>query len=359
MGAVQALLAAVRAIVRPSAAGRAIAALSPHMVWYAVSADPLVLKLALVSISLLAVMERIAASLPLLLLHGALVMAGIGTVSATVATPLYYVVVCMLLAFGSAAVMVLGERCKALGTFTLVPSLYVGSELQAGGAWLHLARLWPVAVLPVLLVVLGWQGVRHWRERGARSAPAHAGRVARAALLAACRLPRLWPPALAPTVQRALAWRMALARALGAALGATWVVLRRPEWGEWVVWSTASVVAGDWLSCQVRWRDRMQGLALGLPLGALAAYGLPSNAVVFGCAALAVYLSLVSFNTYRHAYLVRCTMLVLGAGSALRLEAVARWRAENVAIGCAIGIAMAFIVHHAVRGPATPASSGE
>jgi uncharacterized membrane protein YccC len=147
---------------------------------------------------------------------------------------------------------------------------------------------------------------------------------------------------------------MALARALGAGLGATWVVLRRPEWGEWVVWSTASVVAGDWLSCQVRWRDRMLGLALGLPLGALAAYGLPSNALVFGGAALAVYLSLVSFHTYRHAYLVRCTMLVLGAGSALRLETVARWRAENVAIGCAIGIAMAFMVHRTARAPAAP-----
>lgn len=358
----RAVQAAMRTVIRPAAAGRALAALSPHMLWYAVSADPLALKLALVSISLLAVMERIAPSLPLLLLHAVLIAAGIVAVGAAVAVPPWYVTVCALLAFGSAAVMVLDERCKALGTFTLVPSLYLGSELATGGACWHFLRQCYVALLPVALVVLGWQGMRHWRCQRARLALAPAAPGARAALvraasftgtvlLTACRLPRRWPPGLAPVAGlRALAWRMAVARALGAGLGATWVVLRRPEWGEWVVWSTASVVAGDWLSCRGRWRDRMQGLALGLPLGALAACCLPSNVLVSGCAALAVYLSLVSFNIYRHAYLVRCTALVLGAGSMLRLGVLARWRAEDVAVGCAIGIAMAFIVHHSWPG---------
>ncbi|HEU4845302.1 MAG TPA: hypothetical protein VFT05_13640, partial [Burkholderiaceae bacterium] len=50
------------------------------------------------------------------------------------------------------------------------------------------------------------------------------------------------------------------------------------------------------------------------------------------------------FNTYRPAYLVRCAMLVLGSGSALVLDSAARWRAENVAVGCAVGMLMAFVV---------------
>lgn len=350
MGALQERL---RAIFRADAAGRALAALSPHIIHYLISPDALILKLGLLTISLLIVMERIARSLPLLLLHAALIAAGIATVHASISLPACYVAACAALAWASAAVMVPGDRWKALGTFTLVPSLYLGSELHAaqGMETLRLAHLWPWALLPVALVIVAWEGASQWRsvERHRGLARAACATVC-GALRSICRFPLPRSSARAAPGQRALAYRMALARALGAALGAGWVVLRGPDWGEWVVWSTASVVAGDWLGCQARWRDRMLGLALGLPSGVLAAYALPVNAWVSGVAALGVYLSLVSFHAYRHAYLFRCAMLALGAGSALQLATVLHWRAENVAVGCAIGILMAFIVLRAGRG---------
>lgn len=347
-----ALLVRSRAELRLPAAGRALAAMAVPCAYYSVSADALVLKLTMITVSLMIVMERIAFALPLLLIHVCLIMFSITTFYVTAAEPCLFIGACALLAFASANVMHMGERWKAIGTFTLVPGLYIGSALHAENRsvthlWQQLSLLLPMVVTPPVLVLFCWHACLQWRSGLAVTSLCR--RLTRS-LCAACRSmwrrDLFWPPSGTTRDAHDLARRMSAARALGATLASLWVMTRNSDFGEWVIWSTASVVAGDWPNCRLRWFDRMFGLLLGLPFGMVIAHFLPGSQFASAVGTLGVYVSLIMFTTYRYAYILRCALMAIAAGNSLLLYKMTAWRIENVVVGCAIGIAAAFMAHY-------------
>lgn len=322
------------------ATGRAFIALSVPLGYYLLTGDPLALKIAMITVSLLVVAERLGPSLPLMLAQAMLIVLATGIVFTAYPIPLLYMVVCAALAYGSIAIMYAGEQWKVFGTFVLVPGLYIGSELRSipppstmPSPFHHWLQLLPWAVLPPLAIVVAqaiWPSASH----GPKAGP---------------RLKTFTPPSCHWLASEPLRIRliasMSLARSMGAGLAALWVATMHIDFGGWLIWSTSSVIAGDWKRCQERWADRTRGLLVGLPIGIGAAALAPKNEAVFLCSILGIYLSLIAMRTYRHAYTARCILLMVSASGINQIKDTALWRAENVAVGGAIGITLAFLTY--------------
>lgn len=66
-----------------------------------------------------------------------------------------------------------------------------------------------------------------------------------------------------------------LAVTLAVACSATLVAWRHIEYGQWAIWSSASVVTGNAASAHLKLRDRGLGALLGVPLGLAVGAALP------------------------------------------------------------------------------------
>lgn len=306
---------------------RGCVALAPGWLLYAFTGRALLLTGGLLTIALLIGVERCQRSLLLLLVHALLLAVSIGAFVAVEEAPPLFVLLCGIYGFLSLWIVRLGARWASVGSFTFIPALYLSLELQAAGRTLAedlrlLAVALPLAAGSVLVASValpprGWTlGWRHW--------PLEPG-------------------------QRRRLGRQAMGRALAVMVTAVAVSLAQPPFGQWVIWSAASVATGEVTAARRKGLDRLVGALVGLPAGALLALLLPPSPPLHALGIGLTLLTLVAFRDYRTGFACRCGLIVLTAAAAGEGMGIGVERFVLVVAGGAVGLALVWLV---MEGPA-------
>ena len=252
---------------------------------------------------------------------------------ASLATPLAFVAAVMLLAGSSVLLASCASKLRALGNWTFIPALYLACETAEGAVpaellprGLHFLPFIAAATLPVLaLTVIG-----HGRTRSADAKwLQHFRRVVR------------WTD----SGGREPAARAVLASVLAVGIAAALVEWQHLPHGQWVIWSAASVIAGEASAARRKLRDRTIGAMAGVPVGIGVSFLVPHDGVTYGITAIMALLTLVAFRTYVVAFAMRCACAALALAISAQSSLIAAERASNVLLGGAIGIAVIGIVH--------------
>ena len=301
---------------------RGTVALAPGWLLYALTGQAMLLTGGLLTIALLIGVERCQRSLLLLLAHAVVLALSISAFVAVEDTAALFVLLCALYGFLSLWIAHLGARWNAVGSFSFIPALYLSFELHAAGSTLAqglqlLAVGLPLAVGSVLLASVALP-LRDWTLGWRR-----------------------WP--LEPA-QRQRLGRQALGRALAVLLTALAVSLWQPPFGQWVIWSSASVATGDITAARQKGLDRVVGALVGLPAGALLSLLLPRSTALQALGIALTLLTLVAFRNYRAGFATRCALIVLTAAASGAGVGIGFDRLALVVVGGSVGLALVWIV---------------
>jgi hypothetical protein len=317
--------------------GRALLVLAPLVIAALATGNPAWLRAGLVTISSFIAMERSGLTPLGVLLHGLIVIACFLSLLLALAAPPLFVLLCAALAAGSILVTARGAKLRSLGNFTFIPALYLACETSENLSvpvaimrGLHFLPYAAVSLLPVLALSLALQHRRH--EDGARLA----------------LLRHIDLGARKPCAASVIAVTLAVATA------AALVEWRHMGNGQWVIWSAASLVTGDYVSAGAKLRKRGLGALFGVPGGVLIGQLLPRNPFTFDLTVLASTLTLVAFRSYIAGFTTRCMFIAIAFIVAGDSIAIAAERVVNVIAGGLIGYAFVFAVHAAETLRKTP-----
>jgi hypothetical protein len=319
--------------ITPGPLGRGILVLAPVVLAAVWTGQATWLQAGMVTISTFIGMERGGAAPLGVLLHGIAILGGFLLLLWALAWPPVFVLLCAGLAAGSILVTARGAKLRSLGNFTFIPAVYLACEisenLSPGPAIARGLQFLPFAacaVLPTLLLAAdlhlrgreaseGW--LRHFRS-----------------ILRHVDLGRAPPWA-----------ESVVAVTLAVAVAAALVEWRHLGNGQWVIWSAASVVTGDYASAGIKLRNRGIGALIGVPAGILIGQVLPRDIFAYDLAVLASVLTLVAFNSYIAGFAARSFFIAIAFMLAGYAADVAAERVVNVLIGGVIGYGFVLGVH--------------
>jgi hypothetical protein len=315
------------------AATRAVIVLTPLVLLAMILGDDIWLRAALVTISTFIAMERSGLAPLGTLLHGAAIIVSYLALLATQTAEPLFVAGCAMLAAASILFSGWDSRLRSLGNFTFIPALYLACETEewrGPGNQLHRGIHFLPAMMLAILPVLVMSALEHRNTR-----PLHVSRLRhfRAVLCWAER-------------NESIPYFEALvATALAVGLVAHTVMVWRLDQGQWMIWSTASVITGDLTSGRQKLRDRTVGALVGVPAGIGTGIFLPHSTFAYDLALLVAVLTLVAVRPYVLAFGLRCTCVALALMFAGYSSGMAAERASHVILGGLIG----FTVMYAVR----------
>jgi hypothetical protein len=242
--------------------------------------------------------------------------------------PVIFVLVCALAAAAAVGVSAYGGKLRSLGNFTFIPALYLACETAEGITPAqysqHALVLLPflmVAVLPVSVISL----VEHIQTHRLR----HIFRLHRTGDLGT----------------RAVYGEAVVAVCLAVALAAAIVEWRQLDYGQWVIWSAASVVTGDMATARQKLYQRGAGALVGVPLGMLLGYAMPHSLLMYELLTVTAMLTLVSFSHYILGFGARCACIASAMIVVGQTPDIAAERVLNVLLGGSIGLLFVFLLH--------------
>lgn len=317
---------------------KAMIVLLPLFTAAMISGDAMWLQASLVTVSALIAVDRSGMAPAGVLLHGLSITAGFTALVLSSASPAAFVACTTAIASASVLVTAQGEELRSVGNFTFIPSLYLACETvdrADGRRLLHHALVFlpylASGIVPVVLLSAIEHRVR--REPGAGYAK-HFAKILQGA--------RFTSPVAY--------WETTVTVILAVSVTAVIVERFDIEHGQWVIWSAASVVTGDAASACIKFRDRLVGAAVGVPLGiTLGRLVLPHTRFVFDVVALLAGLTFVAFRRYRVGFGVRCACVALDLVVTGHSALAASQRVANVVIGCIIGIVFVVAVQAIAR----------
>jgi hypothetical protein len=321
-----------REVKFPALAGAALV-LAPLIIAASITGQPIWLRAGLVTISTFIGMQR-AGLAPLgVLLHGVAIITGFIALLCTLTVPALFVFGCAIMAAGSILLTAKGEKLRSLGNFTFIPALYLACETSENMA-AKLAIRHGIAFLPfaalALLPSLAYSIALHFRKRDrAQGYLRHMRQLSRHIDLGEKK----------PWLESAIVVALAVMAA------ASLVEWRHLANGQWVIWSAASVVTGNYASTGIKLLKRGTGALIGVPLGILFGQLLPHDLFAYDLTVLAATLTLVAFNRYIVGFASRCMFIAMAFIAAGESVSVAAERVVNVIIGGLIGYAFVFAIH--------------
>ncbi len=248
--------------------------------------------------------------------------------------PIFFVACCALLAALSVALTWYAQRLRSLGTFIFVPALYMACEAAHGSLpaqYPELVYSWLPYILAGVVPVTLLAAADH-----AQCATQDARSLVRHYLKFHMHKP------LGPSMAAGLS---VAAVTLSVAVAALFVVSLHPENPQWIIWSAASVVTGDWVASRQKLCDRLLGALVGVPIGVLLGILLPQAPLV------GLFLSVVSCATvlvlrrYVVSFGVRCACAACAIVIAHHALSAASERFVNVALGGLIGAGFVFALN--------------
>ncbi len=308
--------------------GRALAVSLPLFVLYSASGDANWLLANIATISVAVVVERVGSAPLAALGQGVAIILGFLGLSFALAWGAAFAIACAALAAAAVALSGLDTRLRTLGNFVFIPVLYLACEVAATHrAALSLVPYLVVATLPSVALA-GVDTLRHAALARRYGTLAHlTGHAA----------------AHDELLQAVLAVTLAVASS------ATLVAWRHIEYGQWAIWSSASVVTGNAASAHLKLRDRGLGALLGVPLGLAVGAALPHVLLVHTLATLASVLTLVGFRHYATGFAARCACIACASWAIQQSPLVASLRVAEVLAGGAIGVASVWLVRFLAR----------
>ena len=308
--------------------------LAPLVLGAFVSEREVWLQASLVTISSYIALKRSDLAPLGVVIHGFAIAAGFLSLLLSLAIPALFVLFAAMMAMASIWLTAYGKQLRALGSFTFIPALYLACEiaerttmsgvlLQRGLAFLPYLAMGMVPVLLMsciqhhLAARADFPYLRHFSKILQRSGPA--------------QLVHYWESIIAVT--------------LSVAVAAAIVEGYHMNYGQWVIWSAASVVTGDIVSARAKLRDRLVGAAVGVPAGVILGMALPHDRFVLELAAVAAVMTLVIFRSYPVSVATRCACVAVLFVVAGQSSIAAAQRLENVALGCMIGMAFVLATH--------------
>ncbi|AOZ50763.1 FUSC family protein [Chromobacterium vaccinii] len=271
-------------------APRSVALLLPALGMALIDGDPRWLSGGMLAVCCLIAMERgrLDASSSLLqalsALGGALLLAWLWR------WPAWFALACGLAAELGCR---LGRRraaWRSVANFTFIPALYLGYEMAERGASASAELPWLAGGALAAWALHLLAGRRGGAERKPGESPAFG---------------------LAFVCVGVLAW---------------WAAASRLPYGQWLVWSAASVCVGGWAAVRSKSWQRVSAALIGVPCGVALGLALSDSAPLAWAMAAAGMLSLTLFRAYRPAFAARSMLaaahltLVGGLGLARLLD---------------------------------------
>ena len=248
--------------------------------------------------------------------------------------PLLFVVCCALLAALSVALTWYAQRLRSLGTFIFVPALYMACEAAHGSLpahYLELVYSWLPYILAGVVPVTLLAAVDH-----AQRADQDAGSLVRHYLKFHMNKP------LGPSMAAGLS---VAAVTLSVAVAALLVVSLHPENPQWIIWSAASVVTGDWVASKRKLYDRLLGALIGVPVGVVLGLLLPQVPLVGLLLSVITCATVLVLRRYVVSFGVRCACAACAIVIAHHALSAASERFFNVALGGLIGAVFVLALH--------------
>ena len=272
----------------------------------------------LISSSLFLVFYRLDWGCIQLLAHWAAILAGISLLYHSQTSAWLFATCCALLAACCIGITYRGQKLRTLGSWTLIPCLYIACELfsrpptEMSG---HMINAQHAAVLigPVLLLML-----RSVRRKKPFKSFLYGGSTN-------CG---------APTAH---AFAMAGGICIAVFIAAFWVRWSDLPNGQWVIWSAVSVSTGEINSMYQKLKIRAMSGIIGLTLGVLLIGMLPTAPFTTSLAAMLIPATLM-IRHYPLAFASRCLLIAVAAGNLSQSESLAFSRLFNVLAGGVIGV---------------------
>jgi hypothetical protein len=312
---------------------QAILVLAPMLALALISGDSSWLLAMVVTISAYIGREQSGLAPVGVLLHGAAIAAGFFILVVSLAAPLVFVISTAALASLSILLTAKGMKLRSLGNFTFIPALYLTYEISGGAPqpslMAHGVNFLPViiaAVFPVMLL----SAIKHNNVKPVGcSVIAHFGKIF-------SRI-EFGDPTLYGETMLTVAVAVAVATAF-----VEWLQL---PYGQWVIWSAASVVTGNAYSGYKKLRSRTLGAIIGAPLGICLSFVTPHSTITIPLITVIGLLTLVCFRRYVVAMSIRCACAALGVALVTHSDPLAALRAVNIIIGGLLGVLAAWGVH--------------
>ncbi|MEW6123060.1 MAG: FUSC family protein [Pseudomonadota bacterium] len=293
----------------------ALAVIGPLVVAYLVSGETALLSLGLIAISLFVPARKLRLGPGMVALHFLVILAVFSLLFMALPFKPVFVPLTALAAFLAVAVTHYGNGLRSLGNWVFIPAVYLACEVRDGAsmdaAWRHAALI--VALSPVALaLVCAGQVLDRRRPAGA-------------------------PPDYGPADANWLlpAGAVALAVLAAAALVEALDIAQ----GQWLIWSSASVIVGDLSATTGKLKQRAMGALVGAPLGLLVGFAMPASRLGYSLAVLGAILTLIAFSRYVVGFGSRCFLIALAAAFGGGANGIAEERVANVLMGGAFGLA--------------------
>lgn len=316
--------------------GRAMLVLCPFLFLSLATSHIVWIEVALLTLSSFIVEERLHLTLMGVLAHGIAVIFGIHLILFAQVIPLFFVLTCMLFGAAVAYVSAQGQKLRSLGSWTFIPALLLANEMyQKSDAStlmnesLHNMPYLLVALLPVLVASM----IKKYSSRYKKRHVAHH-----------------YFSEMSDYGEKQPAAIMVMAMILGVGFAACLVAYFQMENGQWLIWGVASVVNGAVDTALIKFRSRIVGVVLGVPLGIILGQFVfahtESNVTL---AILGILLTLVGLKRYIVAYFFRCMFVALAVTLANYAVQVALERLTHVLLGGVIGVMSMAILHYLVQ----------
>lgn len=293
----------------------ALAVIGPLVVAYLVSGEAALLSLGLFAIALFVPAHKLRLGLRMVGLQYLLIIGVFGVLFIALPFKPVFVLLTALVAFLTVAVTHYGNQLRTLGNWVFIPAVYLACEVREGTgmteAWRHAGLI--VALSPVALaLVCADQVIDRNRPTGS-------------------------PPDYGPASTN---WLLPAGATACAVLAAAAVVEAFDiAQGQWLIWSSASVIVGDLSATTGKLKLRALGATIGAPLGLVVGWALPASHLGYSIAVLGAILTLIAFSRYAVGFGLRCFLIALAAAFGGGVSELAEERVANVLMGGAFGLA--------------------
>ena len=340
----------------------ALGALVPNAVLYVTTGDLVFVHAGILTIACLIVAERVHGSFAVMGAYAALTAALAVAFYVALANPFLFVgLVCVT---GFVSVAAFPGKTRSFGNYLFLVALYLACETHGGAQGmiassergpaapmqgledlLLLLACSPLGIVGVAVSLVLQDGAQGWRSL--RTLPEKRLFAALSPMVngpspKTSATPTAWRPMPADLQE-------GLVRALAVLLAAAHVEIVGATYGQWAIWSAASVASIDYEAANAKARTRAVGAVVGVALGFAASFALPATAMVYSLSVLAIMLSLVAVRQYGLAFALRSGFVALAAIAAAEGYAAGVFRIENVIVGGMIGFVVARIVGDLMR----------
>ncbi|KTD25482.1 FUSC family protein [Legionella lansingensis] len=302
--------------------------LLPFAYLFLLTKNPLWLQSSILTMSTLIIEEKLKFTVLGVLLHGLAIILGFYLLLLMEGYPVFFVFTCALFASSIIWITTKGDKLRSLASWCFIPALFLATEMrETANTATPSAFLFYLfsALLPTLGLAIIDQ-LKWVLKEGEKYYP-------------------LQLSVLNNFGERGSYLDSVMAMILAVGFSTFLVEFFQLGNPQWMIWGAASVVTGNILTTPTKFRQRLQGVLTGVPLGILLGQFIPNTPFDLTLITFFIFLTLIGFHRYVVAYFLRCTAVAIAAVVISNSTIIAFERITHVILGGLIGLAFVMICH--------------